>query len=99
MSGLSCNITDTRQLTTVVESQKIPPDTASFTYRELLLQQGQPYYIVLSAKNHAGLIVQTVSKPIVTDIVGPTKGRVVDGTDFVHDITFQGNPNRVEGDV
>ena len=62
-----------------------------------ILQIGLPYYIILEVTNNAGLTTQTVSKPIIVDINGPTAGRVVDGTDFKHDLRFHGNPTAVEG--
>ena len=63
-----------------------------------MLQIGQPYYIILEMTNNAELITQIVSKPIIVDIVGPTAGRVIDGTDFKHDLIFHGDANKFEGD-
>ena len=63
-----------------------------------MLQIGQPYYVILEVINNAKLTTQTVSKPIIVDIVGPTSGRVIDGTDFKHDLVFHGDASKFEGD-
>ena len=63
------------------------------------LQIGEPYYIILEVTNNAELTTQSVSKPIIVDIAGPTSGRVIDGTEFKDDLVFHGNPTRIEGKV
>ena len=71
--------------------------SALLHYKTCILQIGQPYYVILEVTNNAELTTQTVSKPIIVDIAGPTAGRVIDGTDFKHDLVFHGDPTRFEG--
>ena len=40
-----------------------------------------------------------MSKPVIVDILGPTAGRVVDGSLYEEDLLYQGQASMVEGQV
>ena len=52
---------------------------------------------MLETENNAGLIITTVSRPILADFADPISGRVVDGLVFEHDVAYQSSDNSIAG--
>ena len=60
-------------------------------------QTSAAYYCQLRVMNNAHSTTEVMSKPIIVYELDPTPGRVKDGTNFKHDITWQSSNTSLTG--
>ncbi|PVD18248.1 hypothetical protein C0Q70_21774, partial [Pomacea canaliculata] len=72
----------------MIASVNINYTLTTYTFRDLDLTDGHPYFVRITATNKAGLATSVTSSPILFDTSGPTPGRVVLGRDFHTEATW-----------
>ncbi|XP_033637389.1 uncharacterized protein LOC117298318 isoform X2 [Asterias rubens] len=101
LEAASCRVEDSGNLTSVPgqEWMVLGPGISEFTYVELSLVTNHPYFVELKAVNRAGDGTATKVGPIFVDLSQPSSGLVVDGDDFMMDLTDAYSRSQVTGTI
>ncbi|XP_033637723.1 uncharacterized protein LOC117298529 [Asterias rubens] len=101
LEAASCRVEDSGNLTPVPGQEwlVLGPGISEFTYVELSLATNHPYFVELEAVNRAGDSTVTKVGPIFVDLSEPSSGLVVDGDDFMMDLTDTYSRSQVTGTI
>ncbi|XP_071798137.1 uncharacterized protein [Asterias amurensis] len=101
LEAASCSVEDAGNLTPVPGQDwlVLDPAISEFTFVDLDLVTNRPYFVELKATNHAGDSIVTKVGPIFVDKSEPSSGIVVDGDNFMNDLTDSYSTGKVTGTI